>query len=634
MVKKSQSASKKNKKGKRRLGHPGLLLLFVLAVICLAAGGSLYMYRESLYYPVCRVEAGVNVSVEDFLKKPDEAAYFTEESDPLDITVPGEYHVQIRTGIFKCSSTLYIQDTIPPTAQPVTLELMYGEICQPEDLVTDITDATEVSVSFVQAPDFEQVGDRPVEILLTDLGGNSVSVQSSLCISPVRSELEWEAGQEPPTVQDFLLTDLDASLVTETENLDLSHVADYTVYINAADRMWESALHVRDTLPPTGDVRDITGYALVPREAEEFVVAASDETEVIVSFETEPDLTYIGTQTVTILLTDEGGNQSRKEALLTLMEDTEAPVITGVQDIEIYAGDAVAYRKGVECTDNCPDGLEFTVDTSQVVPDQEGVYPVIYRAVDLAGNVTEAEAAVTVHARLYTQEEVDALADAVLAKILTDDMSNLQKAEAIFNYVTGNVGYISHSEKGDWIRAAYEGLALKKGDCYVYACTSMELLTRAGIENMMIEKIPTKSSHYWNLVNLEDGMGWYHFDTTPRASDHPRIFMWTESMLMEYSGIHYGSHNYDHDQYPEVSDQPRGDVTYIKPKSVTATPATETAEPENGDGEIQDAGAAGDVQEADVQEAEAQAPEIQNTETQAAEMQGEQTVPDSNTENN
>ena len=113
-----------------------------------------------------------------------------------------------------------------------------------------------------------------------------------------------------------------------------------------------------------------------------------------------------------------------------------------------------------------------------------------------------------------------------------------------------HISYISHSEKGNWLRAAYEGLVDGKGDCYVYASTAKVLLTRAGITNMDIVKIPSKTSHYWNLVNL--GEGWYHFDTTPRK-DHPTIFMWTEAQMMEYSARFNGSHNYDHSLYPVVN---------------------------------------------------------------------------------
>ena len=81
--------------------------------------------------------------------------------------------------------------------------------------------------------------------------------------------------------------------------------------------------------------------------------------------------------------------------------------------------------------------------------------------------------------------------------------------------------------------------------------SAKELLTRAGIPNEDIQKIPRSHHHFWNLVDV--GTGWLHFDTTPRVSDHPNIFLWTDEELMEYSGRHYGSHNYDRSLYPEVN---------------------------------------------------------------------------------
>ena len=132
-------------------------------------------------------------------------------------------------------------------------------------------------------------------------------------------------------------------------------------------------------------------------------------------------------------------------------------------------------------------------------------------------------------------------------------MSQYDKALAIFNYTKGNISYINHSEKGDYVRSAYEGLKLKRGDCYVYASTAKVLLTRAGITNMDIARIPSGSSmHYWNLVDIGDGQGWYHFDTTPRK-DRPVIFLWNDQQIKDYSDRHNNSHNYDRSLYPVIN---------------------------------------------------------------------------------
>ncbi len=520
-----------------------LLLLIVLVV-------SGWLYVDSLAYKLCRVEAGVLVTPSDFLKKADEAAFFTEESQPFSITEPGRYQIKVKSGWFTHSCVLVIQDTIAPTGQAVPVQLELGESCEPRDFVENISDATTVDIAYAIEPDFSRAGSQTVQVALTDRGGNRTIVESEMLISPVVEELTLEAGEAFPSVRTFLLGDQKGGFVTKVAELDWHKVGDYAVVIRVDGEDYTSMLHVRDTIPPQAEVHDIEGFAMLPRPVEDFVTKVEDATTVAIAFREDPDLSLIGTQQVDIVFKDEGGNEIVETAKLTLEEDAEPPVIQGAKDIVIYIGDSVSYRKNVMVEDNCPEGLQLTVDTDSVNLQEAGVYPVVYTAVDAAGNTASVTVQLTVIARIYTIEEVYALADTVLAGIITQDMSDWDKALAIYNYIRRNVGYINHSEKGDWVRAAYEGLAKRQGDCYVYACTAKALLTRAGIKNMDIAKIPTSREHYWNLVDVGDG--WYHFDTTPRT-DHTVFFMWTDAQLMEYSNIHYRSHRYDPELYPEIN---------------------------------------------------------------------------------
>jgi hypothetical protein len=265
-------------------------------------------------------------------------------------------------------------------------------------------------------------------------------------------------------------------------------------------------------------------------------------------FLTAPDLAYIGTQEVTIIARDGGGNEAINTALLTLKSDTEPPVIKGAVDFSVQVGDTIAYMKNVAATDNNPVGLEFYVDQSAVDITMEGTYPVIYIARDFAGNETTKNILLTVKPKLYDLDEIYARADEVLERIFTDDMTERDKLWAIYRYNTNNIFFEATWEKGTWVQAAYEGLISRRGDCYVYAMTAKVLLDRAGIKNEDIERIPVSSRHYWSLVDLGDG--WYHFDTTPR-SDKAVIFMWTEAQVKELmEETRYNSHRYDPDIYP------------------------------------------------------------------------------------
>ncbi len=399
---------------RRKKGNPAIVLI-ILAVFVLLAGGGGWLYVDSLAYKVCRVEAGVEVKPSDFLKKPDENAVFTGDSQNFDITEPGEYKVKVKSGLFTHGCKLIIEDTVAPQAQPVDMRVEKGSSCEAEQFVTDIVDATQVTVSYGLKPDFDTVGDQNVQIILTDKGGNQTTLEAKLTVFP---------------------------------------------------------------------------------------------------------------------------------------QDSEPPQIIGATDLTIFVGDSVSYKKDVTVEDNNPEGVELSVDSSAVNLKEAGVYPVVYTATDAAGNTTSVTVNLTIKAREHGIDEVNALADQVLARILTPDMTLEQKARAIFDYNKSHIGYINNSDKSDWVKAAYEGLALGKGDCYVYACTAKLLLTRAEIPNMDIAKIPTETLHYWNLVDVGDG--WYHFDTTPRV-DHPVIYMWTDEKLMEYSKNHKNCHNYDHSAYPKVN---------------------------------------------------------------------------------
>ena len=150
------------------------------------------------------------------------------------------------------------------------------------------------------------------------------------------------------------------------------------------------------------------------------------------------------------------------------------------------------------------------------------------------------------------EKELNEQLDKILAEIITDDMSQKDKAWAIFSYIRNHVGYVSSSEKGDYVKAALQALKQGQGDCYVYFSIAKAMLTRAGIKNMDIERIPEGDKmHYWNLVDLEDGHGWYHYDTTPRV-DHPTIFLWDDATIKAYSDAHDNCHNYDRSKYPDI----------------------------------------------------------------------------------
>lgn len=523
------------------------------AAVCLIGVLGIWWYGRYQVYTGCSVEAGIAVNVEDFLRKSDPKAYFTEASDPVDITVPGEYHLEIQKGWFTYSSVLKITDTISPQVETQSVKLELGKTCEPEDFIKSIQDATATEVSFVQEPDYTEMEPQQVEIAVVDAGDNQTIVQAELSILSVVETLDWEVGSKAPEITDFVLHGDGGKIVTDLTDIDWNAVASYEVEVELNEEIYEVNLRLVDTVAPTLQVKNVEGSTNCKRKADEFVADSSDVTAVTFSFQEAPDTKKTGTQTVVIIAEDEGGNQTKKEAQLTLAEDTEAPVILGAEDWVVYIGETVSYKANIRVEDICPEAANVTVDSSKVNLNAAGSYPVTYTAKDCSGNTTSVTVTLTVKERSYSLEDVNQLADRVLSRILTDGMSTYEKAYAIFKYTKGSISYISSSEKGNYLRSAYEGLVLKKGDCYVYASTAKVLLNRAGITNMDIERIPSGTTmHYWNLVDIGDGHGWYHFDTTPRK-DGPVIFLWNDAQMKDYSDRHNNSHNYDRAVYPVIN---------------------------------------------------------------------------------
>jgi hypothetical protein len=353
---------------------------------------------------------------------------------------------------------------------------------------------------------------------------------------------------------DFIKGDRYEGQYTEaSQNIDTTVPGVYYVFIKSGLFTYSSELTVQDTKAPMGTTQDLTVEKGNTLDASDFVTSYEDETRVSISYAEEPDFNTAGAQTVKIYLTDLGGNTTELSAKLDVTEeDDEPPVISGVEDLVVEVGKSISYKKNITVTDNCDTDVELEVDSSEVNLNEVGTYNVYYSATDHAGNTASASAQVFVEesgAATATEEEVNAAADAVLAEILTDDMSQYDQAYAIYRYVHDSISYIDSSPKDNWIEGAYLGLVEHKGDCYVYAMTSKCLLTRAGITNMDIEKIPSTTRHYWNLIDI--GEGWYHFDAT-RRKDGTEFFYWTDEQLMEYSNANDGSHNYDSEQYPTI----------------------------------------------------------------------------------
>lgn len=373
-----------------------------------------------------------------------------------------------------------------------------------------------------------------------------------------KEAITLEVGSEKPSAVDFLETDYDdkynlVKIESGMGAVDMLTLGDYPIHMKVFFFEYETMLHVVDTVAP--EVTVITEeYVHFARDEKPdisvFIESISDLTETAVTYVTEPDFTEVGTQDVYIDVTDEAGNVTTVIVNLIVWDDTVPPVIEGTKDLYVTVGGSVSYKKGVSVSDDIDTDVDLDIKAEGVKLSEVGEYPVVYTATDDAGNQTTVEIIVHVLAEeLPTEDKVNAAADKLLGQIINDSMTEHEKAYAIFRWVHDKIAYVDKTPKNGYVDGAYRGLVKKQGDCYTYAMTAKCLLTRAGIKNMDIEKIPSKTRHYWNLIDLGDG--WYHFDAT-RRRDKSEFFYVDNETLMAYSNSHSGTHNYDVTAYPTI----------------------------------------------------------------------------------
>jgi hypothetical protein len=379
-----------------------------------------------------------------------------------------------------------------------------------------------------------------------------VSILLSNKSSKIYETVTAEAGTKTPDISKFIKDkDVQGTFITDLSTINMNVPSVYKIQIQIGKKAYTSNLEVKDTVAPTAEVVNQEIWAKEEKNAEAFVKDIVDATAVKVSFKEQPDFSKGGAYEVLVMLEDSSGNKSELKASLIIKEDTEPPVINGTRNQNIYIGDAVAYKKDVTVTDNRDENVKLEVDSSSVDLKKAGSYNVIYTAADSSGNTTTKTATFKVTEKpkvAVNKQDLDVLADKVLATIITNGMSKKEKAKAIYKWTKSHISYIDYSDKSDWVKAAIQGFNQGKGDCFNYFATAQALLNRAGIENQGIIKI--NGHHYWSLINIDNG--WYHFDTTPRKGDNNfySLFMLTDAQIENYSKAHNNSHVWDKAKYP------------------------------------------------------------------------------------
>lgn len=288
-----------------------------------------------------------------------------------------------KTGI---KTTYAVGDQLPDFTQLVrVIDKEDGEITVTNDMV----DASQVNMN--------QPGEYDVIYTVTDSYGNEVSYT-------LKIKVLAEADTTPPTIT------INDDLPTEFDQFEEVEV-DLKDYITVVD--------------------DIDGEI----EVQEYMI---DEGTF--------DLNVAGEHVVTYSVKDSSGNETTI-TITFIVRDKEGPKITGAINKKIFVGDSFDPLEGVTVTDNVDgpitltlDHIEGSVDTSKT-----GVYTIIYRVSDQAGNETVIERIIeVVSSKDIVYDDENALELIELEKQVEDN-----GGEATSEYVNGEL-IVTIGNAGQW----------------------------------------------------------------------------------------------------------------------------------------------------------------------------------------
>ncbi|MBQ6235795.1 MAG: hypothetical protein IJK54_07735 [Clostridia bacterium] len=493
------------------------------------------------------VEAGDPApTAEEILIAPYADVSITPITDAM-LREPGDYTLSVTADGIASETRLVVKDTVPPKGKGVTYIARPGETIRPGMLVTDVSDETAVSAALAAQPDPKSLEPQTIPVTLTDRGGNETTVWSTLLftnISPVVIEARHMGLSPSELLEDGTYTEASFDMQFIPDELG-QHVL--AVTIDGERNI--AVIEVRDTTPPSIAILRPQWYLNTPI-AVDALAEAEDVTETELSYLTEPDWTK-DEQEVTVVATDTSGNRSEKTFTLTLIPDTEPPELYGVRSRYCYLGEPVAYLAEVYAWDDCDGDVAVSVDASGMDITQAGDYYVTYSATDRCGNTASKAIVMHVVRSKVDEDRAQEVADEIIAKILTDDMSLAEQVAAIYDYVFTNVRYAATSNKQDWRGEAVRGLTIGRGDCFTSYAAARLLLEQTDAQIVSVQRSQPNTHHYWLLVNV--GTGWYHFDACNQWTGKYRCFMWTDEQTRFHSRSYW---RYDPTLYPPVATTP------------------------------------------------------------------------------
>ena len=142
----------------RRL-NPLFLITVLAAVLVVLILVAVLLNLNPRFYKVLTVEAGGKIpAAQSFLAdNKDITLSYGEGIDQIDTSVPGDYPVKLCWEDKSATVTLRVSDTVAPTGTAQDLTALQIKMPEAKDFVTNIADATDVTVRYETEPVLPQL---------------------------------------------------------------------------------------------------------------------------------------------------------------------------------------------------------------------------------------------------------------------------------------------------------------------------------------------------------------------------------------------------------------------------------------------------------------------------------------------
>ena len=313
-----------------------------VVVIAVIIAASIFLVSNFNFHVTS--EAGKEFDVNTVWKK--EFKAYSTVAGTINTDEVGTYKCLVKIwGLIPMNVTVDVVDTTQPKLFVQGLSVNYGEECEPEDFVLKCEDATNVTYSFLSAPDTQKLGSQTVTVKATDAHDNSTTQSAELVVKGVVSSYTIEGGSELPPASVYVLDEqIEAAYVTEPDKAILSTVGEHSIQIQVQGMVENVTLVVEDTTAPTIQTSTIQvdkNGTISYKKSIRVTDNCDAATDIVLEIDNSAvNLSTVGSYVVHCTATDLAGNTSSKDITVKVVEPSSGGHT--IEDVNRYADNILA----------------------------------------------------------------------------------------------------------------------------------------------------------------------------------------------------------------------------------------------------------------------------------------------------